>query len=135
MKTCTKCLIEKPLSEFYAPKGRKRADGRPYYLPSCKECFAAYYRDNAERQKASSRANHIKKRYGLTVEEYDAILAKGCGICGEGATTRLVLDHCHTTDKVREALCNTCNVGLGSFRDDTSRLQAAVAYLERHATA
>lgn len=47
MKTCTKCKIEKPKSEFN--KDSKRADGLQYH---CKACNAAYRLANKERIRA-----------------------------------------------------------------------------------
>ncbi len=43
------------------------------------------------------------------------------------------MDHCHTSGKVRESLCNQCNVLLGTASDDPDILREAIAYLERHA--
>lgn len=90
-----------------------------------------------DRQERSERYRRytLKTRYGVTPEEYDEILARGCAICGtqdargQGGMT---LDHCHTTGKVRDALCRACNTGLGSFEDDPARLRAAAEYLEAH---
>jgi hypothetical protein len=74
-----------------------------------------------------NKANTIRRRYGLTVEEYAAILADGCAICG---ADDVVLDHCHTSGKARGALCQRCNMGLGQFQDDPQRLRAAAVYIE-----
>lgn len=52
-----------------------------------------------------------------------------CQICGK--EKRLVLDHCHSTGKIRGMLCNSCNTGLGMFQDDTQRLTNAVEYLKK----
>lgn len=98
-----------------------------------------------ERAREVSRRAHIKNKYGLTLEEYDEILARGCAICGthEGRVVgkrngsppppaRLCLDHDHISGKIRDALCHTCNAGLGHFADDPARLRAAAEYLEAH---
>lgn len=53
-----------------------------------------------------------------------------CECCGQGAR-RLVFDHCHATDKFRGWLCDNCNSGLGSFKDDIERFKKTILYLER----
>lgn len=86
---------------------------------------------NPELMRERRRRSWAKLRYGLTLDELDAILAAGCALCG--ATEQLMVDHCHTSGKVRAALCRTCNTGLGQFGDDPARLRAAADYLEKHA--
>lgn len=46
-------------------------------------------------------------------------------------TKKAKLDHCHTQMVFRGWLCNSCNVGLGLFRDSPLFLGRAIAYLER----
>lgn len=85
----------------------------------------------------------LKKNYGLSREDYAALLAgqRGrCAICGcperrltKGKATALAVDHCHVGGHVRGLLCADCNRGLGMFGDDPKRLAAAIEYLERHA--
>jgi hypothetical protein len=60
-----------------------------------------------------------------------------CHICGARPTgtdkrAGIVLDHCHSTNVVRGALCQTCNTVLGRFGDDPVRFRAAANYLEGH---
>lgn len=74
---------------------------------------------------------HKAKRYDLTLEEYDAIIARGCALCGTHEA-QICIDHDHTSGKVRDALCKGCNTGLGLFGDDAARLRAAAAYIESH---
>jgi predicted nucleic acid-binding Zn ribbon protein len=75
--------------------------------------------------------------YGITAEEYDALLAAQegrCAICGSpdwpGKGNRPHIDHDHETGRIRGLLCNNCNTGLGQFKDDPQRLRAAIRYLE-----
>lgn len=83
-------------------------------------------------RKEYRRAWKIKTRYGITAEEYDAIVARGCAICGRRGDG-IHMDHDHKTGRVRDALCRGCNSGLGSFQDNPERLRAAAEYLEDHA--
>lgn len=53
-----------------------------------------------------------------------------CDICG--VEDKLRIDHDHLTGKIRGLLCNECNLGLGKFQDDVSRLREAAVYVERH---
>jgi len=99
---------------------------------------AIMHRNNYDRDPsvAKQRAFHhrLKKSYRMEPEEYEAMvkLQNGaCAICGRTEEKRrLSVDHCHQTGKVRGLLCNTCNAGLGNFRDAIAHLQAAIRYLE-----
>lgn len=87
-------------------------------------------------------------RYRMTHESYlDLRRAQGdaCAICARafgGMPQMLVhVDHSHGCcpqgrqtcgECNRGILCKDCNVGIGSFMDDPSRLRAAAAYLERY---
>lgn len=88
-------------------------------------CAVAY-----RRQK---RAYRLKIAYGVTLAEWDALLiacSGRCNICREPMLDPYV-DHCHATGAVRGMLCQPCNYGLGSFRDDVRRLEAAIDYLKK----
>jgi Recombination endonuclease VII len=55
-----------------------------------------------------------------------------CAICLTNPDGKLFVDHDHDRKSIRELLCNLCNVGLGSFKDRPSLLEAAAAYLRKH---
>lgn len=92
--------------------------------------------------RAKNRAWALKSIYGITVEQYDEMLATQNGVCficgdppdpnGVRAASRLHVDHCHATGTNRKLLCLCCNNGLGHFRDDPARLRSAAEYLEQH---
>ncbi|MBT2537202.1 endonuclease VII domain-containing protein [Arthrobacter sp. ISL-69] len=80
---------------------------------------------------------NIKTNYGLTLDEYDAMVlrqAGRCDICSDPLDNGNI-DHCHASGKVRALLCGHCNRGLGYFRDSPEALRAAAAYLELHGVA
>ena len=86
------------------------------------------------------RAVQLARRYGTTPEAVDAMSKRqnrSCSICDTTfdesmGARRTNVDHCHATGQVRALLCNLCNVGLGSFRDDPARLRRAARYIEAH---
>jgi hypothetical protein len=55
-----------------------------------------------------------------------------CGICAE-PMKRPLLDHSHITMEVRGLLCQSCNIGLGQFKDDPKILAAALNYINTNA--
>lgn len=124
-RTCKKCGVTKSVSCFHK-SGSLR--GVPQYKTVCKECRKAEVRNY--------RPLHLKRRYGITEEEYSRMF-KGqggvCKICGRPELKRkhLSVDHCHTTGVVRGLLCNACNVAIGHMQDDPELLIKAAEYLRR----
>ena len=81
------------------------------------------------------KAQRIKK-FGITLEEFNSILTQQdgkCAICGYSDRSDKnffpVVDHDHLSGKVRGLLCMNCNMGIGKFKDDISRLKSAINYL------
>jgi len=72
--------------------------------------------------------------YGIDWDQFDRMIetqANACAICRTVFTSSTInIDHCHRGGDVRGLLCATCNVGLGSFRDQPDLLRAAATYLE-----
>ncbi len=76
------------------------------------------------------------RRCGLDPDEIERLLSTHdgkCAICGldSSVVDTLHVDHCHETKKFRGFICNSCNIGLGYFKNSIERLEAAAKYLER----
>jgi hypothetical protein len=92
-------------------------------------------------RKAVSRAEHLFRKYGLTVERYNEMLSEQAGHCATCPRTPaeerhgvLTVDHDHEAPKGtgnRGLLCHHCNRLLGHARDNPAILRAAADYLER----
>jgi len=56
-----------------------------------------------------------------------------CAICLGSSPNKggqdWVVDHCHTSLKVRGILCHHCNILLGGAKDNPTTLSAAITYL------
>ncbi len=113
MKTCKRCLTEKDLSLF--PKVKQNSDG---HSGSCKECMKPIYKSyrdkTREKYPTMGRDYHIRRLYGLTSEEYEALLDYQdgkCYICGKECASgrKLSVDHDHDSGAIRGLLCITCN--------------------------
>lgn len=131
-------------------KARVRELARRYREANREKCRAANrasYRKHVDRRRAESsdayRKNrwpsHLKTKYGLTREQFEAMNAAQdgrCAICRTdepgGRGKRFHVDHCHKTGKVRQLLCNACNHVLGCARDSAETLRAAADYLTKH---
>lgn len=157
MKKCTKCYIEKLLDEF--AKDKYSVDGLTYQCKQCRnirtnEYYTKYPEKrkqlndrqkenrkkfyNSERGIESSRKAHLKRMYGISLEEYNELSERQnhkCAICNEKEiyyrNKVLCVDHCHTTGKIRGLLCNTCNRVLGMFKENKEILLNAIKYLEK----
>jgi len=78
----------------------------------------------------SERERQLRSRYGLLLEDYQAmLLAQGgvCAACQEPTDVQLYVDHDHETDTVRGLLCPRCNTIAGVL--DDPKVWAVWAYL------
>ena len=59
-----------------------------------------------------------------------------CPICKKitiaGLTSKVVLNHDHATGRILGWICDSCNTGLGRFKDDIGILSEAIRYLKEH---
>ena len=87
------------------------------------------------RRQAQDRRSYLKRTYGITVEQYDEMLASQggvCAVCGREPRDDISLhvDHDHETGAIRGLLCFRCNNSLGDLGDDPDLLRRAAAYIE-----
>ncbi len=113
------------------------------------EYMRAYSQRNPEKKKLlrkryrkNHKANQLKAKYGITIEEYQAMFdSQGgvCKLCGQEETTRisrgdgirsLAVDHDHNTGKVRGLLCYQCNVVLGQYEKHKDLFPKFQEYLD-----
>lgn len=85
-----------------------------------------------EEIRRSRRDYNLRKRYGITIEQFEAILhAQGgvCAVCKRGNVV-FCLDHNHKTLKVRGVVCLNCNLRvIGGARDNDELLINAALYV------
>lgn len=148
-KRCPVCQTVKAVSLFYK-KTTNTARGWAWDS-HCIECRRAacveYGSSNKDRRNARLRAwrrknplaakhndrrARLKKIYGLSEEQIEALQAKQngqCAIC-KRTTSRLFIDHCHTKGYVRGLLCQTCNTFLGWYERKADTILRFQKYLD-----
>ena len=117
MKTCSKCKIEKSLTEF--SKGNCKKDGRAYW---CKVCV---YENSlspyglAINRASSRKANRLRDGWAHgeheKAEAAEPFVTK-CACCGSVDPRRKsgwVADHNRKTGMFRAHVCHPCNLILG----------------------
>lgn len=157
---CNKCHQSKPDGDFHRDRSRLHRRGRHH---TCRKCAAkikaekrkdpeylarerarskAWREKNPERSRRGIRCATLRKKYGISQDEFETMLGKqggGCAICGSTShdisvpgkrLENLFVDHCHETGEVRGLLCHSCNVSLGKMGDSPERLRNAADYLE-----
>lgn len=79
------------------------------------------------------RAQKLLQRYGITEDEYNAMLLQQDGRCRICARYRkLMVDHSHVTGKVRGLLCSHCNAALGFLEENVDAFAQAIIYIQSH---
>ena len=124
-KICNVCHI---LKEDYIDFDINQTDaqGRKTTRPTCTECRKTI---DGVALKTSE-----KKRMNKSKPEKFFI----CPICKKSSipyvTANLVIDHDHNTGNAREWICDSCNTGLGRFKDNIELMEESIRYLKKHAT-
>jgi hypothetical protein len=113
------------------------------WCKTCRNIAKKKWRDVnwEEKEKLGVKNSKMLSRYGISLEEYkDKLKAQGnlCALCRQpfkGDSCEIsapALDHNHNTNILREFIHNSCNRGLGLFRDNPRICRLAAEYLERH---
>jgi hypothetical protein len=88
------------------------------------------------KKKTADRKSYLKRKYGMTLGDYERMFAAQggvCAICGESRPEErtLHIDHDHESGKIRGLLCFRCNNSLGDLRENYELFQRAADYLDR----
>jgi hypothetical protein len=120
-KICNVCHILKPIEEFQRNQNARAGVTR---RPSCNDCRKII--DGAKLKSSEKRRMEAIKPTGVFI----------CPICKKasipGVTASIVIDHDHKTGNANEWICDSCNTGLGRFKDDIKLLEDIIEYLKSH---
>ena len=132
----------------YERKRKRRAKDPDGYKKRQRDTMRRWRSDgkNRERQRELDRARYadnpewfreskIRKCYGLTLDEYEALKAAHagkCAICGKEAD--LDVDHDHKSGKVRGLLCTKCNIRVGWIETEKGWRMPYLDYIRKHHT-
>ena len=95
-----------------------------------------YRKKNAEIIKTKKRDYVLRKTYGLSTKEYNKIFEKQngkCAICSKHQSQLsrpLNVDHCHNTNKIRDLLCDRCNLTVGYV--ENCNINDILNYINKH---
>lgn len=121
-KICNMCHLLKDMQEFAV--NQTDAKGRKTTRPSCKVCRKAI--DGEPLKPAEKRRLNAMSPKDIFT----------CPICEKrsivNVTAKFVIDHSHFTGMGREWICDSCNTGLGRFKDDSKLLQKVIDYLKKY---
>ena len=133
--TKCECGVEKVIGYNLITSGRSKSCGCSQYP---KGILSPNYKHGRSRTKEYDLELHMKRTYGLDFKDYKEMLDKQGGVCAicsspppNNRKTRLAIDHCHKTGKVRGLLCDRCNRSIGLLKDDISILKNAIKYLNK----
>lgn len=101
----------------------------------------AYAKARRTKPGIKERMNLLRRlrKYGLSADALVNMQDSQHGLCAicrrpltKAGDTKECIDHCHTTGKLRELLCQRCNLVLGKVKDSVMVLEAMIAYLVKH---
>lgn len=110
---------------------RKLRNERPDVKEKHKQASKLWTEKNKDRVENT----RLLRKFNITLKDYNKMFEgqQGCcAICKKHQLefkTKLHVDHCHITGKVRGLLCYNCNRALGLFQDDLTVLKESVNYL------
>lgn len=138
-RICRECKVEHPIEYYYVHKGPRTSKG--YRRPVCNACSnkqtIEWRKNNPDKCKIYRRKNKLKKKYGISLEQYDEMLKQQNGVCYichklESNGKPLYVDHCHKSGIIRKLLCDKCNFTLGLMNEDKTLLNKLIDYINEH---
>ncbi len=144
-KICTRCGDSQSYDQF----SQKASSS---YQSWCITCTNTWKRENYQRYKTthaswtpSAKLNvNLKLLYGITLEQYNAMLEDQGGVCAicklaetridkrTKTIARLTVDHSHITGAVRSLLCQRCNVTVGILETNLEQIDIYLQYIQKH---
>jgi transcription elongation factor Elf1 len=122
-KICNICHCLKPVEQF--DKNQNNLHGT-IRRPSCKKCRTSI-------DKRAPKTKQAKEMEKTKPQKGDNFM---CPICRKrsivGITAKIVADHDHHTGNIRAYICDSCNTGLGRFKNGENYLMNAIKYIESH---
>jgi hypothetical protein len=122
-KICNVCHKLKRTTEF--AKNQNAKNNRSVRRPSCRDCRVKMEGVNVSR---ADRIEWLKKKPNN--EPFECPVCKKRTIAG--VTSKVVLEHDHHTGKPGGWICDSCNTGLGRFKDDIKLLKSAIEFLKKN---
>lgn len=102
---------------------------------TCEATKAAKKAEAKAWHEANPEKRHAQRlrKYGLTPAQFASMMVEqgsACAICKRADQGFPMIDHCHTTGRVRGLLCMQCNQGIGKLKDSETLLLSAIEYLK-----
>ena len=122
-KICNVCHKLKRTTEF--AKNQNAKNNRSVRRPSCRDCRVKMEGVAVSR---TDRIEWLKKKPNN--EPFECPVCKKRTIAG--ITSKVVLEHDHHSGKPGGWICDSCNTGLGRFKDDIKLLESAIEFLKKN---
>ena len=125
-KICNVCHRLKPVSSFAKNQSNKKK--KEIRRPSCRSCRT----DIDKRPPKTAQAKRMEKTRPKQGDPFQCPICKKRSIVG--VTAKIVADHDHHTGNIRDFICDSCNTGLGRFKNGQDCLKDAVQYISERDT-
>jgi hypothetical protein len=124
-KICNVCHCLKPVEQFDKNQNNLKGAVR---RPSCRKCRTTI----DKRAPRTMQARNMEKKKPVIGTFFS------CPICRKrsivGVTAKIVADHDHHTGNIRDYICDSCNTGLGRFKNGENYLMNAINYIKEKDT-
>ena len=135
-RVCRVCKKRKKINDFYKT-GRKTDKDPNQRHTECKDCTKARVAASHKANPDAARDRHLRRLYGITLDDWNQMLADQgncCFICKTtepgGKHNQWSTDHCHDSNIVRALLCHHCNTTLGQYHENPLVFQSFINYIE-----